>query len=567
MERDLERLSQEVFDVLVVGGGIHGACIARDAAVRGLKVALVEREDFGAATSHNSLKLIHGGFRYLQHLDFPRVRQSLQERHYWLWAAPHLVRPLKFLMPLYGHTTRGPAALWAATQLYQLLGMDRNRDLPPGQRIPAGGVVSRAECQRLIPGVDSAGLSGGAYWYDGQMLDADRLLLACLHDACAAGAVVANHCEATGFLGDETRVAGVKARDRLTDDPLEIRARLTVNACGPWVDGLLARGLQRRRQGFTGLSKCMNLVIPQLNPGFGFAVRSHRASDAVVGKSRRLFFFTPWHDRTVVGTSHLPYTGAPDDCRFTEQDVAEFLAELDAAYPSAGLRLEDVYYCYGGMTPAEEDAQGKEVRRSRSSEIVDHRHSHGIQGLISAVGVKWTTARWVAEQAVDRAFEHLDQTRVACRLRQRPLPGGRDTPDTTVLAEQARRELGNEVTFSRLRGTFGSEYSRVLADGGWQAGEADGAAALLRARCRYAIRMEQARRLGDLVFRRLDLSHRGHLDAATLRDCAETMGAELGWSAARVASELAAVQRERLWRPAPGPVSAGEDGALSPVTP
>lgn len=551
MRRDLQSLDNDSYDLLVVGGGIHGVCVARDAALRGLKVALIERDDFGAATSHNSLKLIHGGFRYLQHFDLRRVRESLRERRYWLWAAPHLVRPLKFLMPLYGHGTRGPEALWAATQFYQLLGLDRNRDLIHERQVPSGGVVSPRSCAAMIPGVDTQGLSGGAYWYDGQMLDADRLLLECLRDAHDHGAVVANHLEAVGFLRDGQRIQGIQAEDRLSGERLEIRATLTINTAGPWIDKLLRQGLSAQREGMTGLSKCMNLVTRALTQDHGFGVRSSRASDALLGQTRRMFFLTPWHDRTVIGTSHLPYQGDPDDCRFEEADIAGFLEEINAAYPAANLTLADVDYCYGGLTPAgEEDSPKGEVARSRQSEVVDHRQSHGIEGLLSAVGVKWTTARWVAEKAVNLAMAHLGKPAIPCRVATSQLPGARDYQSGESLLNRADADRLDRQDFQNLLAPFGGDYPRVLEIGGWQGDEPDG---LLRARCRHGVREELALRLPDLVFRRLNLSHRGLLNEATLRWCATMMAGELGWDKQRMEAELRTTREARWWRLAQAP--------------
>lgn len=512
MHRDINRLKDGPFDLLVVGGGIHGVCVARDAAHRGLKVALIERDDFGAATSHNSLKLVHGGFRYLQHSDLRRLRQSVRERRYWLWAAPHLVRPLKFVMPLYGHTTRGPEALWIASQLYRLLSMDRNRGLGATHRVPNGGIVSKAACQGLIPGVESTGLSGATYWYDGQILDADRLLLDCLSDAAAQGAVAANYVEATGFLGDAQQVQGVRAVDRLTGAEIELQARLTVNTCGPWIDKLLHKGLELRRDGMTGLSKCMNLVTRPLTEDHAFGVRSSRASDALLGRERRMFFFTPWQDRTVIGTSHLPYQGDPDTCRYKEQDVAEFLEEINAAYPRARLKLNDVDYCYGGLTPAEEEsAASGEVARARRSEVLDHRESHGVDGLMSAVGVKWTTSRLVAENLVDQVMTRLGRPGVSCRLHEAPLPG-------------AKRAAAPEPSLPDL--------------------------------CRNAVEEDMARHLSDLVFRRTSLSHRGAFDESMLVQSAAVMAEELGWDSTEQARELDTVRSDGRWhlgKPQPSP--------------
>ena len=399
MKRDLTRLAGQRFDLLVVGAGIYGACVARDAALRGLRVAIIDRADFGGATSHNSFKLIHGGLRYLQHLDLPRVRQSLAERRFWLRAAAHLIRPLRFVIPTYGHGSRGREALWCALRMHDLIGFDRNRDLPPSQRVPPGRVLSREELFALIPGISGEGVTGGVAWYDGQMEDADRVLLECLLDAADAGAEVANYVAAAGFLGDEARLEGVRARDVLAGDEFEIRAALTVNCAGPWVAELLRLAPRPlATDGIAGFAKGMNLVTRRLLEGeHAVGVASARRSDAIVGESARLYFITPWAGQSVIGTADLPYGGPPDGWRITEADVLQFIAEVNAAYPAAGLRPEDVRYCYGGLSPAEGEANGQ-VRLSRQALIRDHGQSDALAGLISVLGVKYTTARLVAER-------------------------------------------------------------------------------------------------------------------------------------------------------------------------
>jgi glycerol-3-phosphate dehydrogenase len=268
MRRDLARLAERRFDLLVVGAGIHGACVARDAALRGLRVAVVDRGDFGGATSHNSFKLIHGGLRYLQHLDLLRVRQSLAERRFWLRAAAHLIRPLRFVIPTYGHGSRGREALWLALHMHDLIGFDRSRGLPPCQRVPPGRVLSRDEVLGLIPGLSDDRVTGGAAWYDGQMEDADRVLLECILDAAAADAEVANYVAAAGMLGDAEQVDGIRARDLLTDDEFEIRAALTVNCAGPWVAELLRLAPRPvAAAGVAGLARALNLVTRRLIDG------------------------------------------------------------------------------------------------------------------------------------------------------------------------------------------------------------------------------------------------------------------------------------------------------------
>src|SRR5690606_19226027 len=208
MQRDLDALARSQFDVLVIGGGIYGACIARDAALRGLSVALVEKGDFCSGTSHNSLKIIHSGIRYLQHLDFQRVRESIGERRVWLTIAPHLVQPLKFMIPTQGYLARGPLALQAAVLLHRMLGLDWNRGVADELKIPTGRVYGRSALRRSIPGLPLRGLSGAASWHDGQVVDADRMVIECLESAVQHGAKVANYLKADSFLHSGEKIHG-----------------------------------------------------------------------------------------------------------------------------------------------------------------------------------------------------------------------------------------------------------------------------------------------------------------------------------------------------------------------
>jgi glycerol-3-phosphate dehydrogenase len=544
MKRDLRRLADTRYDLLVVGAGIHGACIARDAAMRGLRVALVEQNDFGNATSHNSLKLIHGGLRYLQHLDLRRVRESLEERRFWLQAVPHLVRPLEFVMPTYGQGPRGRAALWLALRVHDVLGLDRNRRLPPSRQTPAGRVISKRECLRLIPGLAPSGLTGGAIWYDGQMDDADRVLLECVLGAAEAGADVANYLAIEALIGGATRVEGVRARDRLGGSQLEIRGTVTVNACGPWSGELLRRAPRDLSPGLRlGLTKGINLVTRKLFESHAVGVVSRRHSDAILGSSRRLYFITPWYDCSVIGTAHLPYQGgAPERCRFTEDEIEVFLDEINTAYPASRLTLNDVRYCYGGLTPADGEQRG-EVKRARRSVIIDHQHSDAMAGLVSVVGVKYTTARRVAECAVDVVFQKLGRTAPRCMAKHARLPGARGFHDADTVTQQIVRTLGAQVEKEALAllQRYGTAFERVLNVRA-RPDEQKSLRDIFQCCCLYSVREEMAVRLQDLIFLRSNLAARGALLDDSLSWCADMMEVELGWSPGRKRAELADAQ-------------------------
>ena len=215
MKRDLDRLGREDFDVLVIGGGIHGAAAARAAAARGLRTALVEKDDFGEATSANSLKIVHGGLRYLQRADLAKVRDSVRARREIFRRFPHLVAPLPCVLPTRGLGLRSRPAMAAALLLNDLLSADRNLGVAPACRLPRGRTISRAELQRRAPRLADERASGGALWHDGIALDTERLVLELVLDAAAAGAAVANRVRAVSFLRRGDRVEGVLARDEL----------------------------------------------------------------------------------------------------------------------------------------------------------------------------------------------------------------------------------------------------------------------------------------------------------------------------------------------------------------
>jgi glycerol-3-phosphate dehydrogenase len=560
LKRDLAALEGRRFDVLVVGGGIYGACIARDAAKRGLATALIERGDFGAATSHNSFKLIHGGLRYLQQLDIERLRQSAAEQRRWLAIAPHLLQPLAFVMPTVGHLTRGPEALRAALWAYELLARHGEPRTP---RVPAGRVVDRATALGLFGEGAPAAMNGAAIWYDVQMRNADRLLLEIVADAAAFGAVVANHVEATGFLGeDPTRVvAGVEARDQLTRSPLEIRSRLTINAAGPHAQYLLDALPRPSSHGFGGLSRGLNLVVRRpLVADQALAISSRRRSDSLVPRADgRLFFIQPWQGLSLIGTSHLVHEGSPDGFSFDEAWLDDYLAEVNDAFPPAGLNRDDVLYVYAGLTPATKEPRGSEVQRTRRGVMVDHQQTDGLEGLISLQGVKYTTARLVAEHVTDLAARKLDAATAACRTWRDALPGARGFDASAATAAAADRAPQGGAERDRLVADYGSGWSEVanLAD---QA--SPGPEALFAARVRHAVRHEMAMRLDDVLVRRLDEVATGRLDEARLATAARISAAELGWTTAetsRAVDALRALVRRHCPRGLPGtPVSTKE---------
>jgi glycerol-3-phosphate dehydrogenase len=464
VKRDLAALTAREHDVVVVGGGIQGVATAYDAAQRGLSVALVEASDFGSGVSWNSLKTIHGGLRHLQRADLAQARESMRERRALLRIAPEIVRPLPFLVPTYGHGLRGREAVAAALRLHDLIGLDRNEDVPPERRIPPSRVLPREEMKGIVPGLDDPRLTGGAVWFDAQVTHGERLIMAFCHAAADAGAALANYVAAIGFLRSGRAVTGIRARDVEGGGELEIRARMVVIATGPGVDRLLARAEAKAVGGPMVLG--MNLVLAR-----------PLATTHAVGASSggRFLFLVPWRDRSIVGTAYDPPTATPD------VSVSRFVEEARRAFPWAGLGHGDVSLVHRGLVPARRGGRTLETR----SRVVDHEAADGIPGLVSMRSVKLTTARAEAEKAVDLVLRRLGRSAPPCRTATTPLRAAR--PLQGSVAEQTVRALREEMALHLadvvLRrtdlGTAGAHGERdldaaaaaVASARGWDEGE------------------------------------------------------------------------------------------------
>jgi|YelNatPaOPRAMG01_1025707.scaffolds.fasta_scaffold00016_55 glycerol-3-phosphate dehydrogenase len=548
MRRDLKAIADREFDLLVVGGGIHGAAIAYDAAQRGLRVALVERNDFGSATSSNSLKIVHGGLRYLQHADFRRMRESIRERRTLMRIAPHLVHPLRFVVPTYGHLIKGPEVFAMALLLNGIIGADRNRRLPPEQRLPFGEILSADEFRRLAPMVDGSHLTGGVVWYDAQMYNSERLLLAFVESAVEQGAQVANYVEAKRYLQRDGRVNGIEAVDRLTGTSFEIRARVTVNACGPWYNELLRRlGLEGREEPLA-LSLAINLVsVRQLTRDCAIGFYSHRQyrdQDSVISRGSRLLFVAPWRKVNLLGTAHLPYRESADSLAVEPGLLADFLREIQEAIPGAEIDGRDIRFYHAGLLPMRPNRSAShEVTLIKRHRIVDHEKIHSLPGLISLIGVKYTTARAVAEEVTNLAFRKLGRKSPPCQTADTPLTGGEmesfsgfEKSELPRLTRYVSPELA-----STLLHNYGTRFLRLLTyfetSPHWAEPVGQGLP-VVKAQILHAVREEMAQKLSDVVFRRTDLAMFGSPAPEALRMAAEIMANELGWNGKRMRQEI-----------------------------
>ena len=538
LQRDVAMLDRN-FDVLVVGAGIYGATIASAAARQGLSVAVIDRGDFGAATSHNSLKTVHGGLRYIQHLDMRRIRESVRAQNHWLTIAPHLVRPLRFVIPTYGLGTRGSLVLAAGIAAFELVAWDRNRGLSGRARLPRGGLISRKRLLADYPMLAQGDVRGGAFWYDAQMIDANRLTIECLLDASAHGARIANYVEADAFLRHDGAIAGTTARCLISGKQIEVRARLTINAAGPWAERLLERNAIDMGGRPLAWSRNMNVVIRQLVADSALGVTSQRSSDAAIGKSKRLFFVSPWRDCSIVGTSHEHFSGTPDSVQPSEAELTEFVAELASAMPSAHITRRDVRYVHAGLTPAELDENAGTTRSAHRPAMMDH-GTRNLRGLITAIGIKYTTAPVVAEQVVALACAALARPFDASRTRMNSRLQQNSSMQPSIAAQSQLLPDDDDVTWAHL--SYGAAIESVL--GILPAAGLSPSQHIFRCRVLYGIRHEMALRLRDGVFRCTDFVERGCLSEDELVWCAETFRRELGWEDGRTAEELRMTRAE-----------------------
>lgn len=374
MIRELERMAAETHEVLVVGGGIQGVSIAREAARRGLRTALLEADDFGAATSMNSQRMIHGGVRYLQNFDFARMRRSVLDRRDWMREFPDLIRPVPILLPTIPGKGKPTALVRAGMLLYELLNVDRSAGLSERLRIPGHRTLSKRAAQAACPALGGLAFDGAILFHDAIVQDSERLTFAVAERAWYEGARLANHARAVDWIRVDGRVRGAVVVDGIGGGTFEVRAERVVFAGGPWA----ARDV--------GLVRAMGLLTRAVDAEHAIAIPCRRVN--------RLLFLTPWRGFTFVGVDEAPHEGAPDRPHVERADIERFLGDVNAALPGAGLTFADVHRVFAGLLPVAEDDPTTLAREDRIIEDDD--------GLMRILGVKYTTAPSLARRVIDQ---------------------------------------------------------------------------------------------------------------------------------------------------------------------
>jgi glycerol-3-phosphate dehydrogenase len=559
MKRDLDSLAADQFDVLIVGAGAFGAAAAWDASLRGLRVALIDQSDFGGGASAECFKMVHGGIRYLQHADIRRLRSSCAERAAMLRIAPHLVNPLPIVIPTYGHGRQGKAFLGAGMLAYDMLTIGRNSGIADRTRRIAGmRLLSKNQTLELFPELEQRHLTGGAVFEDGQMYNTARLVLAFVKSAVNKGAVAANYTEALGFLWDGRRVCGVRARDRLGSNEFDIRATLVLNAAGPWADYLLqdASYFPGYERGHFSRDACF-LVNRKPQSPYALAVPGwSKDSDAVVSRAARHLFAVPWRDCTLIGVWHRLFAERPDTARVEEAEIDSWMAEMNASYPALRLRREDVIYANCGLVPfGDGRTAAGELSFGKESRYIDHR-AHGIEGLVTLIGIRYTTARGDSAKALDLLLQQMPGAPGRAPTERTPLAGG-EIADFMDLRATARREVTEAISSRTLEAwlrNHGTDYRSLarLAQTPAQA-ERLGGTDTVMAEVTHAVREEMAVHLEDVILRRTNLGSGSHPGEEAIAGVAQGMQDLLGWTDAQRRGQIDATSSVLRLHRAAGP--------------
>ena len=567
-------ISESQFDVIVIGAGINGAGIARDASMRGLKVLVLDKGDIGGGTSSWSTRLIHGGLRYLEHREFALVRESLRERERLLKIAPHLVRPIEMLVPVYENARRGWWTIRAGMIAYDLLSFDKS--------LPRHQMLSRDETLARVPGINASGLLGAAVYFDAQVEFAERLVLENVLSAIEHGATVLTYArvnklsvEVDGayrveFTTNEVQCPNSKVQSLVAEIDSESKvqdgksqagmpqgqegglapalslkpstnvatAKVVINAAGPWVDELLTQTTPASSPRLIGGTKGSHIIVAPFPDAPAAAIYVEAETDG------RPFFIIPWNGKVLIGTTDISYSSDLDRVRIDGGEIDYLLRETNRVIPEARLTRKHVLYTYSGVRP---------LPFTNKSEAPDITRRHFIRRhpqldrLFSIVGGKLTTYRSLAEEAVDLVLRELGRSSLACETAQSPLPGAAiDFASFSDDFRQQHPEL-SEATHDHLLRVYGSRATLVMdlvAEDSSLGEVVDEETGAIAAEVVFAFQREFAQTISDCLLRRTMVGLNSSCGLNALEAVTAIARRQLGWSEKRVTDETEAYCNE-----------------------
>ncbi len=495
----------EQYDIIVIGGGINGAGVARDAARRGLTVLLLERDDFGSGTSSWSSRLIHGGLRYLEYAEIGLVYESLRDRRALLRTAPHLVEPLRLTIPIYRGGKRGKWVIRAGLLAYDVLSW--------GKKLPTHSMANAERTLAQMPGLNTEGLVGSASYSDAQVVFAERLVIENILDAQDHGARCINYAGVTELQRRDNAITGVTYFDERLGQAVQAHGNCVINAAGPWVDHVL-RGLDSAQlPDIMGGTKGSHIVVAPFTGFGGAALYTEARADG------RPFFILPWNDQVLIGTTDIRDDNDPSDLVATQEEIDYLLTEVNQLFPDAELTSEQVRHSYSGMRPLPRQTDGPESAISRAHEI--RHHADTARGLYSVIGGKLTTYRSLALDVLQKLNRDQRLRLAKSDTDTALLPGAKDMAEARRLCEQTG--WLDDADRARLLRVYGGMATAIVST-------ATDTESLLRAEVEHVIEQESAHRLEDILCRRtmLGLGPRRGVDIA--HTVASLAGERLGWS-------------------------------------
>ncbi len=510
------------YDLIIIGGGINGAGIARDAAMRGVNTLLLEARDFGSGTSSWSSRLIHGGLRYLEYGELPLVYESLHERRTLQSIAGHLVHRLRITIPIYRGSKRGRLLVHLGMIAYDLLSLGKN--------LPGHSMLSRDELIAAEPDISAAGLAGGASYFDAQLTFAERLVLENVIAAAEAGATVCNYSPVTGIRLREDGNHHVCYAPAEKREELMAAAPIIVNAAGPWVDRVLELGDQEMPR-LMGGTKGSHIVVGKFPGAPKDAIYVEAHADG------RPIFIIPWNEQYLIGTTDIRVDADPAEARASDAEIQYLIDETNRVFPQAGLEPDGIHFAYAGVRPLPYRKKGPESAITRKHIIKEHRGA--ARGLISIIGGKLTTYRNLARQTVDKVQRLAGGRPTVCRTAETRLPGaiGFEAAEASLQGVTSLSAAGRR----RISMIYGGRAQRLqeLVTAEPQLGKTlDAQATVLAAEVALAVREEFARHLVDIVHRRLMTGLSADFGEDTTRSIAAAAAAELGWSNEEADREL-----------------------------
>jgi glycerol-3-phosphate dehydrogenase len=525
-QANIQSMGREPLDVVVIGGGITGAGIARDAAMRGLAVALVEKEDFASGTSSKSARMVHGGLRYLEQYQFGLVFSACSERHKLRELAPRLVRPISFTFPVYRTSKNSLLKIRMGMWLYDLMALFRN--------VKRHRIVGAQQVAELEPELAQQDLVGAAYYYD-CLADDARLTLATIQSAHQHGALVANYAEVRGVLKEGSRVGGAEVVDRIAGERFTVRAKVTVNATGVWADQIRRMDDADAEQ-MIRVNRGSHLVLPRQKLNIHGAV----AFTSVDG--RRAMYAMPWEHTCIVGTTDIDYRGDLDQVYAMPDEVESMLEAVNHAFPEAKLTQEDIISTFAGLRPLIGGEESAAYQASRDHQIVESE-----AGLVTISGGKLTTYRRMAEDLVDVVSKKLEaesgvMIREGCKTARTPLAENAFDMASVVNGLAERFPHLERQVLEHLALTYGPASSGVLAmveDDPEMATRVVPGLPYIRAEIPHAIQNEMAMTLSDWMIRRTHIMHEdGEQGLGCAPEVAALMAPYLKWDSAQIERQV-----------------------------